>query len=302
MMEPAAGAVTAPRQAVVNTGTRAKVRWPGLARLLFAGCIFVSSFLLFLVQPIIAKQILPWFGGTSGVWTTCLMFFQLVLLAGYAYADTTTRRLSPGRQALVHGALLLVALATLPIVPGDWLRPDPQKAPIGELLVLLAATVGLPYFCLATTGPLLQAWYARLYPGAKVYRLFALSNGASLVALLAYPFTIEPRSSSLQQLGWWSGGFGLFALLCAGCAWLSCSAAAVATLPSQVSNAGSAAPAPAPTRRDIALWVSLSAMGSTMLMAVTNHLTQNIAAVPFLWLLPLTLYLLSFVLCFEGRG
>lgn len=271
---------------------------PGV-RLLFAACIFVSSFLLFLVQPIIAKQILPWFGGTSGVWTTCLMFFQLLLLGGYAYSDLSIRRLGPGRQVLVHGLLLAMALASLPIVPGDTLRPDPQKAPIGQLLVLLLATVGLPYFCLATTGPLLQAWYTRLYPQDKVYRLFALSNGASLVALLAYPFTIEPRSSSLQQLWGWSIGFGVFVLLCGACAWAS-----------RVAPAATSAPAPAPqvpagtapAAREMALWVGLSAMGSALLLSVTNHLTQNIAAVPFLWLLPLTLYLLTFVLCFEGRG
>jgi hypothetical protein len=291
---PSGAAAVAAGPAVAGAGTGP------IVRLLFIACIFTSSFLLFLVQPIIAKQILPWFGGTSAVWTSCLMFFQLVLFAGYAYSDLSTRSLKPGKQTVVHLVLLAAALACLPIVPGDSLRPDPQKAPIIELLVLLAATVGLPYFCLATTGPLLQAWYVRLYPQGKVYRLFALSNGASLVALLAYPFTIEPHSSTLQQLWWWSGGFGVFALLCGACAWVSRSATSTPkTVPAPNAEV---AHDKAPTLRDAALWVALSAMGSAMLLAVTNHLTQNIAAVPFLWLLPLTLYLFTFVLCFEGRG
>lgn len=275
---------------------------PGLAvRLLFAACIFSSAFLLFLVQPIIAKQVMPWFGGTSGVWTTCLMFFQLVLLAGYAYSDLATRRLKPAQHAALHVTLLVLAVATLPITPGEGLKPDPEAPPIRDLLLLLASTVGLPYFCLATTGPLLQAWYARLVPGSRVYRLFALSNLASLAGLLAYPFAIEPFSSSLEQSRGWSLGFVAFALLCAGCAWASRGPAGAAPLPA-------AAPAvpwddtPAPTRREQALWLLLSGLGSALLLAITQHITQNVAAVPLLWLLPLSLYLLSFVLCFEGRG
>jgi hypothetical protein len=278
---------------------------PGLAvRLLFAACIFSSAFLLFLVQPIIAKQVMPWFGGTSGVWTTCLMFFQLVLLAGYAYSDLATRRLKPAQHAALHVALLLLAVATLPITPGEGLRPDPEAPPIRDLLLLLASTVGLPYFCLATTGPLLQAWYARLVPGSRVYRLFALSNLASLAGLLAYPFAIEPFSSSLEQSRGWSLGFVAFALLCAGCAWATRGPAGAAPRPA----AASAAPAapwddtPVPTRREQALWWLLSGLGSALLLAITQHITQNVAAVPLLWLLPLSLYLLSFVLCFEGRG
>ena len=266
-------------------------------RALFVACIFASAFLLFLVQPIIAKQVMPWFGGTSSVWTTCLMFFQLVLLAGYAYSDAATRKLAPAHHARLHVALLLLAVLSLPIVAGEGLKPDPRHPPIVDLLVLLAATVGLPYFCLSTTGPLLQAWYARLVPEGKVYRLFALSNLASLAGLLAYPFLIEPYSSSLQQSRWWSAGFVVFALLCAGCAWVSRAKAGVAPASIPGSDDG-----PSPTRREQALWWLLSSLGSALLLAITNHITQNVAAVPLLWLLPLSLYLLSFVICFEGRG
>lgn len=267
-------------------------------RYLFVACIFLSAFLLFLVQPIIAKQIMPWFGGTSAVWTTCLTFFQLMLLAGYTYSDVATRGLRPSVHAVVHIVLLGVAVALLPIVPSDWMKPDPQKAPIAQVLLLLALTVGLPYFCLATTGPLLQAWYTRLFPGSRVYRLFALSNLASLIALLAYPFSIEPHAGSVQQSNYWSLGFVVFAVLCAACAWASRNAVE----PLETRAAPATSPSPAPRPRDYALWLILSAMGSMMLMAVTGHITQNIAAVPMLWLLPLALYLLTFVLCFEGRG
>ncbi|WP_374676089.1 fused MFS/spermidine synthase [Ideonella sp.] len=287
-------------------GAAAAAGWS--VRLLFVGCIFTSAFLLFLVQPIIAKQVMPWFGGTSGVWTTCLMFFQLVLLAGYGYSDGATRRLSPPRHAALHVLLLVLAVATLPITPGEALKPDPARPPIGDLVLLLAATVGLPYFCLSTTGPLLQAWYARLFPGSRVYRLFALSNLASLAGLLAYPFLIEPYSSSLQQSRAWSVGFVVFAVLCAGCAWASRRAAPVPTVGG--APAGAAPPAAAagdrsaraPRVGEQALWWLLSGLGSALLLAITQHMTQNVAAVPLLWLLPLSLYLLSFVLCFEGRG
>ncbi|HEX5684659.1 MAG TPA: fused MFS/spermidine synthase [Ideonella sp.] len=285
---------------VASGGAPVVVRVASATRYLFVACIFLSAFLLFLVQPIIAKQIMPWFGGTSAVWTTCLTFFQLMLLAGYAYSDLATRWLKPRSHALLHVVLLGAAVAFLPILPGEWLKPDPQNAPISQVLLLLLMTVGLPYFCLATTGPLLQAWYTRLYPGSQVYRLFALSNLASLAALLAYPFSIEPYAGSVQQSTYWSLAFGAFAVLCAGCAWASRNAPrpeAAATVP-----AAHQASSLTPTRKDYALWLTLSAMGSMMLISVTSHITQNIAAVPMLWLLPLSLYLLTFVLCFEGRG
>ncbi|HSI48234.1 MAG TPA: fused MFS/spermidine synthase [Ideonella sp.] len=269
---------------------------------LFVACIFLSAFLLFLVQPIIAKQIMPWFGGSAAVWTTALMFFQLVLLAGYAYSDFATRWLTSRMHAWVHVTLLLVAVAMLPIVPSAALRPDPQSAPIGQVLWVLLAAVGLPYFCLATTGPLLQAWYSRLFPKQQVYRLFALSNLASLVALLVYPFAIEPFASSLQQSRVWSLAFCLFALLCGFCAWLARRPRGTVTAALGPVALNEVVAEPLPSWADHGRWLLLSAMGSMLLLAVTGHITQNIAPVPFLWLLPLSLYLLTFILCFEGRG
>ncbi|MBP7660387.1 MAG: hypothetical protein KA778_10315, partial [Burkholderiaceae bacterium] len=162
---------------------------------LFASTIALSAFLLFLVQPIIAKQILPWFGGSAAVWTTCMVFFQLVLLAGYFYSDTLIRRVGPRKQAIIHTALLLLSLALLPIVPSEAFKPTEASDPVGRILLLLAATIGLPYLMLSTTGPLVQAWFARRYQGGQVYRLYALSNVASMLALIAYPPLIEPLTS-----------------------------------------------------------------------------------------------------------
>ncbi|TAK44858.1 MAG: hypothetical protein EPO29_02605 [Betaproteobacteria bacterium] len=257
----------------------------------YAATIFVSSFLLFLVQPIIAKQILPWFGGSAAVWTTCLVFFQSALLAGYAYADLTTR-LGPRRQALLHLALLLASLAFLPIIASNSLKPQGGEAPILAILLLLAATIGLPYFLLSTTTPLLQAWYWRRFRSAVPYRLFALSNFASLTALLGFPVLFEPFLT-LPQLGWiWSALYAALVLLCGSIAWRS-----MAVLPAAeaVVQARGAPPALAAQLQ----WFALSGMGSVMLLATTNHVTQNIASVPFLWVLPLSLYLLSFILAFD---
>ena len=152
--------------------------------LLYACTIFTSAFLLFLVQPIIAKQILPWFGGSAAVWTTCLVFFQVALLAGYAYTDFTTRKLKPRTQVIVHVVLLLASLAVLPILADVSWKPEGNEDPGGRILGLLIATIGLPYLLLATTGPLVQAWFARSFPTGTVYRLFALSNLASMLALM----------------------------------------------------------------------------------------------------------------------
>src|SRR4249920_3759836 len=174
--------------------------------LLYACTIFTSAFLLFLVQPIMAKQILPWFGGSAAVWTTCLVFFQMTLLLGYAYSDAVTRRLSHGTQVWLHIALLALSCALLPIVPGAQWKPLGSENPSFLILGLLAATIGLPYFLLSTTSPLVQAWYARANAGAVPYRLFALSNFASLLALISYPLFVEPSLDSTRQAYIWSGG------------------------------------------------------------------------------------------------
>jgi hypothetical protein len=246
---------------------------------------------LFLVQPIIAKQILPWFGGAAAVWTTCLVFFQSVLLAGYAYADWSTR-LRPKRQALAHVVLLALSLGFLPILASSGWKPQGDEQPIARILLLLAATIGLPYFLLSTTTPLLQAWYWRRFKSAGPYRLFALSNFASLLALLGFPLLLEP-AFDLRQLGWgWSLLYAGFAVLCAA---LGLSSAIKAAPPRQAE----AASTPLPSATIQLPWLALAAMGSAMLLAVTNHITQNISSVPFLWVLPLALYLVSFVFAFD---
>jgi hypothetical protein len=183
--------------------------------ILYALTIVVSAFLLFQVQPVIAKIILPWFGGSAAVWTTCMLFFQTVLVLGYLYAHATVRYLRPRVQMMLHVALLLVSAVVLPIYPGAWLKPSGTGDPAFGILGVLAATVGLPYFLLSTTGPLLQAWYARQYKGAIPYRLFALSNAGSMFALVSYPFLFEPVYTTRQQSGMWSIGFGVFIILCA---------------------------------------------------------------------------------------
>ncbi len=266
---------------------------------LFASTILLSAFLLFLVQPIIAKQILPWFGGTSAVWTTCLVFFQVVLLAGYTYSHLTTRYLSPKQQARLHIALLAVSLLFLPIIPSEALKPAAGADAALRIVVLLVATIGLPYFLLSSTGPLLQKWVAPRFPEKSVYRLFALSNFGSLIGLLAFPFAIEPFSTSHAQSIVWSIAYGVFAVACAVSAWKashSVVADSAALNPIATDPEG-----PAPRLGDYALWLAFAALGSVLLLATTSHITQNIASVPFLWVLPLSLYLLSFVIAFEGR-
>src|SRR5258708_31355289 len=257
----------------------------------YAATIFLSSFLLFLVQPLIARLILPWFGGSAAVWTTCMLFFQVVLLAGYAYAHALGK-LGGRRQPIVHSVLLLAALATLPIMPAESWKPAGGQEPITRILLLLGATVGLPYFLLASTSPLLQAWFARARPGENPYRLFSLSNFASLIALLCYPFFVEPIFTAREQVNLWSWLFAAFAILCAAVAWRTPRAAAA-------SDTETAAPI---GKRDYVWWLALSATGSVLLLAVTNHLTQNVASVPLLWLVPLTLYLATFIIAFEGKN
>ena len=258
--------------------------------MIYAATIFLSSFLLFLVQPLIAKLILPWFGGSAAVWTTCMLFFQVLLLAGYAYAHGVARR---RYQAVMHTVLLIAAVATLPIMPAESWKPAGGAEPITRILLLLGATVGLPYFLLASTSPLVQAWFSRARPGANPYRLFALSNLASLLALLGYPLVVEPYLAAREQVSVWSWLFAAFALVCAAVAWRT------PTAPAAVAAEEAAAPL---ARRDFAWWLALSATGSVLLLAVTNHLTQNVASVPLLWLVPLTLYLATFIIAFEGGG
>jgi hypothetical protein len=262
---------------------------------LYGFTIFVSAFLLFQVQPIIAKMILPWFGGTSAVWSTCMVFFQMALLLGYLYAHWIHQM--PGtRQAIVHTVLRGVSLSVLPVLPNPAWKPTDGSNPSLLILGLLAVTIGLPYMILSTTSPLLQSWYAKR-AGSVPYRLFALSNLASMLALLSYPVLIEPNLSVRTQSYVWSGTYAGFAAACIAAAWM-----AARTPPSLATGEETAETlaGEAPAWEVRVLWIALAACASTLLLAVTTFLTQDIAAIPFLWILPLSVYLLSFIICFES--
>ena len=268
----------------------------------FALTIFTGAFLLFQVQPLIGKFILPWFGGGPGVWTTCLLFFQTVLLGGYAYAHFSTSRLTPRRQVMLHAALLVLSLALLPITPGDGWKADLGGDPNLRILLLLAATIGLPYFVLSSTGPLMQQWFSQTNPGVSPYRLYALSNVGSLLALLSYPAYFEVKFSRQAQAVMWSAGLALFAVLCGVCAWIlwrrSPAGAPAGTAAAEEKAAAGPADA-APSATDRFLWIVLPMVASVLLLATTNKLCQEVAVIPFLWVLPLALYLLSFIVCFD---
>ncbi len=254
----------------------------------------LSAFLLFQVQPVISKFILPWFGGSPGVWTTCMVFFQIVLFAGYAYAHVLTK-FRPRTQALVHSGLMLAALVFLPIAPGDGWKPAGDEDPAGRILLLLLGTVGLPYFILSSTSPLAQVWFTRALPGRSPWRLYALSNIGSLVALLSYPFFFEPRLEVTAQTWLWSGAFVIFALLSTTLAWKVQGKGETA----EAATAESPKSEIAPKWWHRVLWVALPALASVMLLATTNHVCQDVAVVPFMWVAPLSLYLLTFIICFE---
>ncbi|WP_254513200.1 fused MFS/spermidine synthase [Anatilimnocola floriformis] len=286
------------------------VRGPALAWWA-AATIFVSAFLLFQVQPIISKMILPWFGGSPAVWTTCVLFFQLVLLAGYAYAHALIRFVPPSRQGVVHGLLLALAIFTLPITPTEWWKPHDGSLPALRILLLLAVKVGLPYFLMSSSGPLVQAWFARAYPRTSPYRLYALSNVGSLLALLSYPLCFEPLLTTTTQ-GWmWSSVFLGFALLAGLLGWRVSKLLEMKTLDPEAPNReivecevaeGSlpAATGAQPSGSLMLGWILLPALASMLLLATTNHLCQDIAVVPVLLVVPLALYLISFILCFDS--
>ena len=277
---------------------------------LFLVTVFLSAFLLFQVQPLISKYILPWFGGTPAVWTTCMLFFQIALFGGYLYAHLLVQNLSPRMQVFVHAAVLGVALLLLPITPDVRWKPTDGSDPTLSIIELLAATVGLPYFALSTTGPLLQGWFARTLPGRSPYRLYALSNIGSLLALLSYPFLFEPLLAVEQQAFFWACGFLAFTLLCGACAWRGVTATPVVLAKVAETAAAAAAaaadddepePEPEPQGLTVLLWIALAAVPSVLLLAITNQVCTDIAVVPFLWVVPLALYLLSFILCFDGE-
>lgn len=264
--------------------------------LLYALTIFTSAFLLFQVQPLISKLILPWFGGVAAVWTVCLVFFQLVLLAGYLYAHVLTTRFSFRSQGRIHAGIAAASLLALPILPNNSLKPTGPGAPAWHILAILTVAVGLPYFVLSTTSPLLQAWYHRTRSGSGAYRFYALSNIASMLALLSYPVIVEPFVAGTRQAIAWSVAYAAVALMCVTLALSS-------SEPSDLRAERLSSTAPrAPSWKIQTLWLALAACGSALLLGVTNHISQDIAPVPFLWVAPLSLYLLSFVLCFEREG
>lgn len=269
--------------------------------ILIAVTIFLSAFLLFQVQPVIARIILPWFGGSAAVWTTCMLFFQCVLLLGYLYVHWTSSKLSARTQALLHLVLIAAGILALPITPGPAWRPLPGQDPVLRILALLSVSVGLPYLLLSTTGPLLQVWFVRSRAGAVPYRLFALSNLGSMLALLTYPVLVEPYLTTHAQGLVWSAGFVVFGLLCALTA-LKARRVAAKPLPAPETLRD---PFPDESRPGLLLhgiWLALAACASTLLLAVTNHLCQDVASIPFLWVAPLSLYLLTFILCFDAAG
>lgn len=261
----------------------------------FSLTIFWGAFLLFLVQPLIARFILPWFGGGPAVWTTCMLFFQLLLLGGYAYAHFSISRLTPRRQVITHLALLALAVALLPITPGDGWKPTDGSHAAGHILLLLLGCLGLPYLVLSATGPLLQAWFSKAHPGVSPYRLYALSNVGSLLALLIYPFYLEPQLSRQAQADGWSWGLAVYAGLMAWCGWKVWKPAAEEAAGPQTSDDEAT-----PSALSRVMWFALPACGVMLLLAITNKLCQDIAVVPFLWVLPLSLYLLSFIISFDS--
>ncbi|MGA2865875.1 MAG: fused MFS/spermidine synthase [Verrucomicrobiota bacterium] len=278
----------------------------------YALTIFAGAFLLFQVQPLIGKYILPWFGGGPGVWTACMLFFQVLLLGGYAYAHVSSRRLKPRAQLCVHLALVAAAVALLPIIPGDAWKPRGGGNPTLQILVLLAASLGLPYFVLSATSPLLQQWFSRLHPGRSPYRLYALSNAGSLLALVSYPFYFETHFTRQAQATLWGWGLLAYAAGCAFCArtlWRANPEPKVQTPNdrSQEPAGGSQEPGltpralnSQPSTLDYLLWLLLPACASVLLVATTNKMCLDVAVIPFLWVLPLALYLLSFILCFDS--
>jgi spermidine synthase len=293
-----------------------------------AATIFLSAFLLFQVQPIISKMILPWFGGGPAVWTACMLFFQVTLLGGYAYAHFSERLPSTKWRMGVHIALIVVAAISLPITPDVSWKPLDGSRPTWRILSLLAGNVGLPYFVLASTGPLVQAWFSRFVPNRSPYRLYALSNVGSLGALLTYPFVFEPLMTTAWQGTIWSSAFALFALLCGSLAWATYRAGrqkdvVMAELgdptrsPNDVVKILSPSKKPGQDRLDEPIidaviipaeppslerrmvWLMFPALASMMLLAITNHVCQDVAVVPFFWVAPLGLYLLTFIICFD---
>jgi hypothetical protein len=267
-------------------------------KIVFRIAIFLGSFLLFLIEPIAGKRLLPLLGGSSAVWTTCLVFFQFALLLGYLCAHLFATKLRPPRQSLAYLLLLCAGLAQLGVTLGQNLRASTTH-PIFSVFWLLSALIGIPFLALSAASPLLQALYGYATITSELvspYHLYAISNFGSLLALLAYPTLIEPRFTLRGQIVAWSLGFAVFTILCGVIHWRGRSLFRFTS--NEKTTMDQESP---PGVTDRVLWVLLAACGSLLLCAVTNYMSQNVAALPLLWIMPLSLYLLSFVMVFNGR-
>jgi hypothetical protein len=283
--------------------------------------VLLSAWLLFQVQPMAGKRILPWFGGGPAVWTTAMLFFQAALLGGYLYAHLSSSYLRPAAQAMLHAVLLVAAVAVLVangVIAGDAWKPAGSDAPILGILAILAGTVGLPYLLLAATAPLVQSWWGRTHTVGSPYRLYALSNFGSLAALVSYPIAVEPSLGLATQGAIWTATFAVFALFCGASALLSTSTHEISVegaMPTEVlrrghdptSDGGTGPHAHAEpwachpiAKRDILLWLALPACASALLLAATNYLCQDVASLPLLWIAPLALYLVTFIIAFDA--
>ena len=275
--------------------------WSGASVPIFVVSIFASAFLIFLVQPMVGKRILPWFGGTAAVWMVCLAFYQTALFLGYAYAHLLIRWATPARQLLIHSILVAIALLLMPVLPGDHWKPAGVSSPISDIVSMLMANVAIPFLILASTGPLVQAWFARLHPTRSPYPLYAVSNGGSFLALLAYPILLEPRLGLATTGNLWSFAFGattLLVLTCAFLTWRGGPRPVAAVASDGVDKEAGAAP---PGGMRVLLWLLLSAGAVMVLMGVTNRLCRDVASVPFLWIVPLSIYLLTLILSFASE-
>ena len=262
--------------------------------------IFLSAFLLFQVQPIIGRFVLPWFGGSASVWNTCMLFFQIALLAGYCYSHLVTRFLNSRQQWILHSVLLGVSLFFLPVQPGEWLKPNGDENITFAILSLLAISIGLPFMMLSTTGPLLQAWQSRTHASFSTYRLFALSNTGSLIALLSYPFLFEPFLTRGTQSTIWTIAYVLFGVLCVWSGWQVFRYKDSESPEEREESSKADEDSLRPGIGKCGLWCLLAAAASAMLLATTNQMCQEVASVPFLWILPLSLYLITFIICFDS--
>ena len=291
--------MTSPTSSIANTTAPVESPVVKTSIFWFAASTVLGAFLVFQVQPVISKCVLPWFGGTPAVWTTCMLFFQLLLFGGYLYAHCLRTLFRPTLQAVIHLTLLSTAVLLLPIQPSDAWKPTGSESPTVYLLWMLLVHVGLPYFVLSSTGPLVQAWLSYQDDSDRVYRLYALSNAGSLAALLSYPFVVEPVLSVSQQSTTWSLMLCAF-LLIQGVVALKLLRNGKAESGLNRDSGNDSSPGVSVDWKTRTAWIGLPAMASTMLLVVTNHVCQDVAVVPFLWVLPLSLYLLSFIICFDS--